>query len=137
MKKLFLLGFLICSALSCSVEGDDSQEFFYETLPIESVDMPTEFQFGNTYQITMTYLRPTGCHLFNDFYYVSEGDQRTIAIITSVFPNQDCETFENEEVEATFNFRVNSVGPYVFRFWQGDDESGNDIYYIVEVPVVD
>jgi hypothetical protein len=137
MKKLFLLGFLICSVFSCSTDDGNSTDFFYETLPIESVDMPLEFQYGSTHEITMTYLRPSGCHVFNDFYYLSELNQRTIAIITTVFPDQNCETFDNEEVEATFNFRVNDIDPYVFRFWQGEDENGNDIYYVVEVPVVD
>ena len=137
MKKLLLLSFLICFAFSCSPEEDDAQEFFYETLPIESVDMPLEFQYGNTYEIRMTYLRPSGCHVFNDFYYLSEFNQRTIAIITSVFPNQNCEIFDNEEVEVTLNFRVNDIDPYVFRFWQGEDENGNDMYYVVEVPVLD
>ncbi len=136
MKKLILLSFLICSMLSCSSDNDSSSDFFYETLPIESVIMPDEFQFGSTHEITMTYLRPSGCHVFNDFYYLTELNQRTIAIITTVFPDQQCETFENEEVEATFNFRVNDIDPYVFKFWQGEDENGNDTYYIVEVPVV-
>lgn len=137
MKKLILLSFLVCSIVSCSVKDDNSFNFFYETLPIESVDMPTEFQFGSTHTITMTYLRPSGCHIFNDFYYLSELNQRTIAIITTVFPDDTCETFENEEVEATLNFQVNSTEPYVFRFWQGEDENGNDVYYVVEVPVVE
>ena len=137
MKKLFLLSFLICSVLSCSEEGDDSSDFYYETLPVENVYMPAEFQFGSTHEIIVTYLRPSGCHVFNDFYYLSELNQRTIAIITSVFPDENCEIFEYEEVEATLNFRVNDIDPYVFRFWQGEDESGNDIYYVIEVPVVD
>lgn len=138
MKKLFLLGFLIFSVFSCSPDEDRSLDFYYETLPIESVDMPTEFEYGNTYEITMTYLRPSGCHLFNDFYYLSELNQRTIAIITTVFSNQDCQTLDpNENVEeVSFNFQVNSFEPYVFKFWQGENASSNDTYYVVEVPVV-
>lgn len=143
MKKLLLLGFLICSALSCSPEDDNTLEFYYETLPVESVEMPSEFVFGNTYEIRMTYLRPSGCHVFNDFYYLSDGNQRTIAIINTVITNQDCDIFEYEPVEVSLNFQVNSINQtsntnhYVFRFWQGEDENGNDTYYVVEVPVVD
>lgn len=136
MKKLFLIGFFICLVSSCGPKDDDSLNFYYETLPIESVDMPDEFVFGSTYQITMTYLKPSGCHLFNDFYYVSEQNQRTIAIITTVFPDEDCEIYEDEFVEASFNFQVNNHESYVFRFWQGEVE-GIDTYYIVEVPVVE
>ncbi|MFK7781191.1 hypothetical protein [Psychroserpens sp.] len=137
MKKIILLGFIICSMWSCSTGDDNAPDFYYETLPIESVNLPEEFQLGSTHQISMTYLRPSGCHLFNDFYFVSEGNQRTIAIINTVFPDQDCETFDYELEEVSFNFQVNSFEDYVFRFWQGEDNNGNDIYYIVEVPVVD
>ncbi|MEY8849405.1 hypothetical protein AB9K26_11345 [Psychroserpens sp. XS_ASV72] len=137
MKKLLFLAFLVCTVLSCSVEDDNTPNFYNEILPVESVNMPSEFQLGSSHEITMTYLRPTGCHVFSDFYYVSELNQRTVAIITSVFTDIDCETFENEEVQVTLNFQVNNNGTYIFRFWQGEDANGNDIYYIVEVPVVE
>jgi len=137
MKKFLLFGFLISFMLSCSPEDDSTLNFYSVTLPIESVDMPAEFVLGNTYEIRMTYLRPSGCHLFNDFYYVNEDGIRTIAIINTVFYDQDCEIFENEEVEVYFDFQVNGFDPYVFRFWQGEDDNGNDIYYLVEVPVVE
>ena len=103
MKKLLLLSFLLFSVFSCSTDDGDSLNFYNETLPIESVNMPTEFQFGSTYEITMTYFRPSSCHLFNDFYYVSEDNIRTISIINTVFPDQQCETYENEEEEVSFN----------------------------------
>lgn len=137
MKKLLLLSFLLFSVFSCSTDDGDSLNFYNETLPIESVNMPTEFQFGSTYEITMTYFRPSSCHLFNDFYYVSEDNIRTISIINTVFPDQQCETYENEEEEVSFNFQVSSFDTYVFRFWQGKDANGNDTYFVVEVPVLD
>jgi len=137
MKKIILLVFLTSTLLSCTIGDDSPPSFNYETLPIVSVDVPEEFQFGNVYEITMTYLRPTACHLFNDFYYVSEENQRTVAVITTVFTDRQCEPLDNVEVEVSFNFQVNGSGPYVFRFWQGEDDNGNDMYYIVEVPVVD
>lgn len=137
MKKLFLLGFLVCTAFACSPDDDEFPTFFYETLPVESVDVPEEFVFGNTYQISMTYLKPSGCHLFNDFYYVTEFNQRTVAIIATVFPDEECEPLEDEVEEVFFNFQVNNTETYVFRFWKGEDESGDDVYHIVEVPVVE
>lgn len=122
---------------SCSVDRDTSYDFYTEFLPIESVDIPTEFTLGETYEIHVSYLRPSGCYVFNDFYYVSELNQRTIAIINTVYPNQSCQTFDNELVDVSFNFVVTSTDNYVFRFWQGEDENGNDTYYIVDVPVVE
>jgi poly-beta-hydroxyalkanoate depolymerase len=127
---------MILSLASCSVD-DNRIEFYTEFVPIESVDIPTEFVLGQVYTIYLTYLRPSGCHVFNDFYYVSDSNQRTVAIINTVYPNTDCQTFDNEQVEVSFNFIANNLETYIFRFWQGEDENGNDTYYIVEVPVVD
>jgi hypothetical protein len=135
MKKIFFLLLIAISVTSCSVD-DDVNDFYYEILPVESVEIPEEFVLGQTYEITVTYLRPTTCHVFNNFYYDSELNQRTV-VVTSVYQNNDCLVLIDEEVEATFNFMVNSNGTYVFKFWQGEDENGNDLYYIVEVPVVE
>lgn len=137
MKQLFFLCILILSLASCSLGDDSTNDYYTEILPIESVEIPTEFTLGETYEITVSYFRPSGCHLFSDFYYASELNQRTVAVINTVYPNQACETLEDELVEASFNFKVTSNGTYIFRFWQGEDENGNDLYYIVEVPVVD
>ena len=137
MKKIIFLLLIAISLTSCSLEDDPSNDFYYDILPVESVDIPEEFELGQTYEITVTYLRPTTCHVFNNFYYESELNQRTVAVVTSVYTNNDCLPLIDEEVEATFNFMVNNNGTYVFKFWQGEDENGNDLYYIVEVPVVE
>ena len=135
MKKLILLCAVMFSLASCSL--DDSNEYYNEILPIKSVVIPEEFVIGKVYPITVKYTRPAGCYAFYDFYYTRELNQRTVAVINSVFPNQNCGLSEEAEVEATFNFKVTSNGTYVFKFWQGKDESGTDLYYIVEVPVVE
>ena len=137
MKRLFLVCLVALSLASCSVENDDSNDFYYEILPIESVDVPEEFTLGETYEIHMSYYRPSSCYVFNDFYYDSELNQRTIAVVNSVYPNHSCEPLDEELVDVSFNFKVNNNGTYIFRFYQGEDETGDDIYYIVEVPVTE
>jgi len=136
MKRLFLLCLTILTLSSCSID-DDSPNFYYEILPVENVVIPEEFVLGETYEITVSYFRPSGCYVFNDFYYASELNERTVAVINTVYSDQACATFENELVDVSFNFLVTSNGSYVFKFWQGEDENGNDTYYIVEVPVVE
>lgn len=136
MKKIVFLLILVFSLASCTVNDDNTPAFHYEILPIEGVTMPEEFTQGEVYTIYVTYLKPTGCYVFNDFYYVSELNQRTVAVINTVYDNNECQTFNGETVEVSFNFMVNNSETYVFRFWQGEDENGNDLYYIVEVPVV-
>ena len=120
---------------SCSVD-DDSTSFSFEVLPVESVDIPDEFELGETYPITVSYLRPSTCHGFKEFYYLKENNEWTVAPITYVFDNNDCETLEDNLVEATFNFIVTSNGSYIFKFWQGEDTDGETQYLIIEVPVI-
>ncbi|TDU43587.1 hypothetical protein BXY82_1001 [Gelidibacter sediminis] len=135
MKKLLFICFMMLSITSCSV--DDSEDFHSEILPIKSVDIPDEFVLGSVYPITVTYIRPAGCYAFFDFYYTRDLNQRTVAVINTVYPNKNCGVDVESDVEATFNFKVTNNGTYVFKFWQGKDESGTDLYYIVEVPVVE
>ncbi|MGR7812843.1 hypothetical protein [Lacinutrix undariae] len=137
MKQFLVLCLLIMSLTSCSVSDDSNDSYNYDFLPIESVDMPEQFVHGETYEINLSYIRPTGCHVFNNIYYQPNQNQANIAIINTVYTNQDCQQDLNELVDVSFNFKANSYDNYVFRFWQGEDENGNDIYYIVEVPVVE
>lgn len=136
MKKFIVFCALLCTIVSCSLSDDDSRKFHFEALPIESVDIPDEFILGETYPITVFYNKPSSCYVFNDFYYVSELNERRIAVINTVFDDQVC-TQAIELANATFNFVVTSNWTYVFKFWQGEDDNGEDLYLIVEVPVVE
>lgn len=137
MKKLFYLCIILLSFSSCSIDDNNpNDDFFFEILPIESVDIPEVFILGQSYEISVTYIKPSGCYVFNDFYFVSELNQRTVAVINTVYPNTQCEVL-NEEIEVSFNFLVTNSNTYIFRFWQGEDDNGNDLYYIVEVPVIE
>ncbi len=135
MKKL-LICLIAIATFSCST-SDDSPTSYNELLPIESAMVPEEFEIGETYEITITYLRPTTCHAFNDIYYAKHNNERTVAVVSTVFEsNGNCTTIESE-LEASFNFKPTESGSYVFKFWQGEDESGEDTYLVYEVPVLD
>src|SRR5690606_35214219 len=105
MKKLVFLCIVMLSLASCNVD-DDSNQFYNEILPIESVVIPEEFVLGKVYPFTVKYIRPAGCYVFYNFYYTRELNQRTVAVVNSVYPNQNCGTAEEAETEATFNFQV-------------------------------
>ncbi|GAA4802789.1 hypothetical protein [Litoribaculum gwangyangense] len=135
MKKLIAICFAVLT-MSCSV-NDDGENYSFEVLPVESVDIPNEFQLGQTYLITVSYFRPSTCYNFKEFYYLKENNERTIAPITYVFDRNDCETLDDVLVEATFNFIVTSNGSYIFKFWQGEDAEGEPIYLTIEIPVID
>ena len=135
MKKLLICLFTL-SIFSCSI-GDDTPDTHFEILPVESIVIPEEFDLGVTYEIMLTYIRPSTCHAFNDIYYVAELNERTVAIVTTVFNGgNNCEEIATE-LETSFNFKATSSGSYIFKFWQGEDDNGEDQYLTIEVPVID
>lgn len=135
MNKLLvcLFAFII---LSCSV-GDDTDTTYFEVLPVETATVPDEFVRGETHEIRMTYIRPTTCHAYNDIYYVPEANERSVAIVTTVFSGNGNCVSSGDELEASFEFKATTEDSYVFKFWQGEDENGEDQFLIIEVPVVD
>jgi len=136
MKSFILSCLLVFLLFSCSPE-DDTVPFSFEILPIESFDIPNEFTLGGVFPITVTYKRPSNCHYFRDFYYLRENNERTVAIINTVFEENNCTDLADNTLTSTFNFHVTSNGSYIFKFWQGKDENDEDIFIDIEVPVVD
>lgn len=137
MKKLIALSLALVLLVSCSIDNENGSNYSFEILPVESVDIPSEFTLGETYPITVTYLKPSSCHLFKEFYYSKNLNERTVAPITIVYEDNNCETLDTTTEDATFNFIVTGNGSYIFKFWQGEDANGEDQYLTIEVPVVD
>jgi hypothetical protein len=133
-KYVLLLGIVILTLTSCDI-NDDRESFYLEVLPIESVETPEEFIFGETHEIFMDYIRPTSCHVFNDFLYQINEQERTVGILNTVYSNDTCEE-DLETVTVSFQFNVTSLDTYIFKFYQGEDDDGIDQYLIIEVPVV-
>lgn len=135
MKKIISLLILCFLINSCSREEDTSYSF--EIMPIESVDIPTEFTLGETYPITVTYSAPTSCYYFNYFYYEKDLNIRTIAIQNAIALRNDCQDLSvaNSSKTYTFNFYVTSIGSYIFKFYQGKDDQGYSVFLEYEVPV--
>lgn len=136
MKKLLLL-FILGILISCDL-GDDanSQNFTSEFLPIQSVDIPSEFVFGEDYDITVNYTRPSSCYEFQRFIFQPNGPtSRTVAVVDTRRFDDSCEQIPNN-VSVTFNFLVTNMETHVFQFYQGTI-AGEDQYLIVEVPVVE
>ncbi|MEJ6791665.1 MAG: hypothetical protein QNK89_02720 [Lacinutrix sp.] len=135
MKKLLVL-LISLTILSCST-NDDSLETYQEAMPVESVTLPEEFIVNEDYEVTLTYLRPTTCHAFNDILLQKHNNQGNVYVIGTVFQsNGDC-TELNSELEVSFNFKATQIGTYTFKFWQGENDNGEEIYSTVEVPVVE
>jgi hypothetical protein len=140
MKKLLFIALVSMLISSCNVDDAIGQDFHFEILPIEEILMPESFTAGEFYQIDYSYYRPSTCYSFNELYYLVEGDFRTIAVINTVLEESDgliCEILDQElEWETLFFECKKNFGTYIFQFWQGQDENGDDIYHVIEVPVV-
>ena len=134
-KSIFLLlCFLAFGLSSCKLE-DDSVNFRFVPLQIVSADLPDSFTLNETYEIRVQFLRPSACVFFEGFDITKEGTTtRNVVAIGTEFYEQAC-TLAVEEQEATFNFIVLYEDPYLFRFWTGEDENGNQQYLEIEVPV--
>ncbi|PTX60371.1 hypothetical protein C8N46_10615 [Kordia periserrulae] len=139
MKKILFLALIMSLMVfnSCSVEDNVSDiQFQFEFIPIDSVEIPTTFNYGDTHTISVTYKRPSTCHTFSNFEYEqSTGNLRTVAVVNFVTFGNGCEPLEEEFETKTFSFNALSIEPYTFRFWQGKDDDGQDTYLIYEVPV--
>lgn len=138
-KLFFILLYTITLFSSCTPDDSDVSDFHYEILPITSVDVPEEFTLGETYDITVTYNKPSTCYLFYDFYYqTNSSNERTVAVVNTVLTGDECIDLEGDIQEQTFNFKViYNVPSYTFKFWQGKNEAGEDQYIVVEVPTSD
>ncbi|AXT61714.1 hypothetical protein D1816_15570 [Aquimarina sp. AD10] len=135
--KIISAFFLIAITAGCSIDDDNNTRFFFEAVPIEEVDIPDRLTRGETVTITTSYFRPSTCHGFSGYDFNRSGNQRTFAIINVVLEDgPDCEDIEPETlVEESFDFLVGLESSYIFRFWQGKDDEGNNQFLVIEVPV--
>lgn len=135
LKKIALFLFLTLFSISCSLD-DNEINYRFELLEIESVVVPDELHLGETHSFIIRYRRPTSCHGFNAFYYEKNLNVRTVAVQGFVVESSDCLPFENEIQEQTLDFYVTNNGSYIFKFWQGKDDNGEDLYLEYEIPVI-
>ncbi len=141
MKKVkIILAFFLATIFTGCLDDDDTIAFFYDAVAIEEVTIPDQFTRGETYEITVSYFRPSTCHSFSGFDYDGFGNERTVAVINVVINDHDttCEDLEETDlIEESLNFFVGQEDSYIFRFWQGRDDQGNNQFLTIEVPVVE
>ena len=133
MKSVFISFLLSFVFYSCSL--DSGQKINLEIVPIYSVEMPTAFKVDSISSIPITYIRPTDCHEFSNFYYNAIGNERTVAIYCLKYENQNCTPSTNYELTVPLNFKPKYLGMYNFRFWIGKNNDGVDQYIEHEVIV--
>ena len=139
MKK-FLALFMIATAVlvGCNDDDDDYNDHDYhlEYTNVVSAELPDEFVYGRTYRIKVTIELPNSCYYFyNQYDYFYEGTSRLIYPIAHIDDGVECTPNIRE---TTFSIPVHALQyePYIFKFYQGEDANGEDMYLTIEVPVI-
>ena len=140
MKRIWILIIIILSSslTSCLKDDDININFSFDLVPIEQVSIPDQFVRGDIFEISVSYFRPTDCHSQRGFDFDRISNERTVSVVNTVINRTVCEDLgETDLVDASFNFFVGSEDSYVFRFWQGRNDQGENEFLIIEVPVVE
>ena len=136
MKRVFFLLLVASFTLFTSCDIDDDVNYHFEALQVKSVEMPEAFDYGEIYNIKVTYFRPNNCTFFEGFDVVKEDltTRKVVTIGTVIEDEEEC-TGSGEDLVATFNFEVLYEEPYIFRYWTGEDANGEPTYLVITVPV--
>jgi hypothetical protein len=139
MKKILAI-FLIATALlvGCNDDDDNYNEHDYhlEYISVINAELPDEFVYERTYRIKVTIELPNSCYYYyNQYDYFYEGNSRLIYPIVHVDDGVDCTP---DITETTFSIPVQALQsePYIFKFYQGEDAEGQDMFLTIEVPVI-
>jgi hypothetical protein len=137
-KKRIFFGFFLFLSLSLAISCDsdeDEMKYHFVALEISDVDLPESFQLNETYEIGITYRVPNSCTSLEGFDVSSEElTVRRVVAIGAEIQEQAC-TEAVEELQTSFQFVCLYSETYLFRFYAGDDETGEPLYLEVEVPV--
>ncbi|WP_051209801.1 hypothetical protein [Gelidibacter mesophilus] len=136
--KQFLTFFMVAFLLvGCSNDDDNNyHDYHLEYTAVKSADLPNEFIYGRTYRINVTIELPNSCYFFyGQFDYFYEGTARLVYPIAHVDDGISC---TDSVREVTFSIPVHAIQsePYIFKFYQGEDENGEDKFLTIEVPVI-
>lgn len=138
MNRIAMFGLVFLAMtifMSCDLDDDDAN-FHFTTLSTIGVDLPESFELGQTYEISVTYLRPDECTFFEGFDVSRTATTtRNVAVIGSVITDDASCAEVAQELTSTFTFEVLYSEDYVFRFFTGTDDNGEPQYLELEIPV--
>ena len=138
MKKLLFLFPALLMLASCSTDDGNTIPFHIEFLKIKDVYVPQYVTPGYEYDVIVTYERPTDCHYFDGFYYKADGPEHTVALQMMVLEDIGCQPLAGDVEEVKFKFLCKSnyeYDYYTFKFYEGQDEVGNQSFREVHVSV--
>ena len=132
LKKLTVLCLGIVLFNSCL--GDNEPNFTYEILPIDEAIVPASFTFGEQDTIAIKYSLKGSCYSFDNLYYEYQDSTRIVAVRAYVSLDEACALVLTQK-EYKFAVNVSQEEDYVFKFWKGTDDTGENIFEEFIVPV--
>jgi hypothetical protein len=135
-KYLLIMIVALTVSVSCNDDDNNEHDYHLEYVSVISAELPDEFIYGRTYRINVTIELPNSCYFYYDQYdYFYEGTSRLIYPIAHVDDDDACTP---NITETTFSIPVQALQsePYIFKFYQGEDAEGQDMFLTIEVPVI-
>lgn len=134
MKKVILIFASLFLFYSCLNNDDNRINFTYELLPIDAVTAPASFTFGEKDTLKLKYSLKNGCSSFDGIHYEYQDTTRIVAVRALVALNDIC---TQEIIQNDYNLIVTATQEedYVFKFYKGKDNNGENIFEEVVVPV--
>ena len=129
------MAFVALIGNGCSLD-DDSPNFHFTVLEIVDAELPESFDFNETYEISVNYIKPNNCTNYEGFDVVKDSlTVRSVVAIGSVRLDVENCFEEITEQTASFNFKVIYKDPYTFKFYTGENSAGDAEFFEVVVPV--
>ncbi len=134
MKKVFLILGLLGLVTSCSLD-DDRAELNYEVQPVVDFELPDTLVWGQRYNFKVRYISPTSCNYFFDFDYAQRDSTRFVYIIDAVYEEEMCTDTPTDTTTVYLPFETRYNYDYIFKFYTGEDENGEDTFITDTIPV--
>lgn len=139
MRKYFMWAIVLLvaalAAQSCFDDDDNQPNFYYATVPADSVSMPETAKLRSIVKMVVYSTISEPCQSFYTFDYKKTGNERTIStIITQLVDTTNCK--KTKVISPELKFTPQEVGKYKFRFWAGKDKTTKkDIFIEKEIEI--
>ncbi len=132
--RLFLLLLLGITLISCEMDLDD-ENISFEKVAAFDITVPSNLTVNFEYDVSFNYALVDGCSNFYNIEFESlANDVREITAFIEVDDNQSCSSVYSEHIH-TFKFKPITTGTYIFKFWNGVDAGGVDLFETHEITV--